>query len=322
MPEEKEEGTALIMKSRPAMGYICVIAAAILWASSGTSGKVLFLSGITPLELVQMRVTLSTVFILGSFALFRRNLLLIRIRDIGYFVILGSLAMALLQLSYFYAISKIQVSAAILLEYMAPALIALYSICFWKERFTAIKVIALLLCLAGCYLVVGGYDLQILKMNREGIAWGLISAFAFAGYTLIGERGMHRYSPWTVIFYAMLFASLTLNIMLEPLGFLRYDYDTRQWWYIMYIVVMGTIIPFGLYFIGINHIRSTRASITATLEPIAAAFMAFFLLGEIPGHLQVLGGIMVISAIVLLQLQKEHDDMSPYMIRYRKKVKE
>jgi len=90
----------------------------------------------------------------------------------------------------------------------------------------------------------------------------------------------------------------------------------------MYIVVMGTIIPFGLYFIGINHIRSTRASITATLEPIAAAFMAFFLLGEMPGHLQILGGIMVISAIVLLQLQKEHDGMSPYMIRYRKKVKE
>ena len=272
------------------MGYICVIAAAILWASSGTSGKVLFLSGITPVELVQMRVTLSTVFIIGSFALFRRNLLRIRRRDIGYFLILGSIAMALLQLSYFYAISRIQVSAAILLEYMAPALIALYSICFWKERFTAIKVIALMLCLAGCYLVVGGYDLQILKMNRGGIAWGLFSAFVFAGYTLIGERGMHRYSPWTVIFYAMFFASLTLNILFEPLGFLRYDYDTRQWCYIIYIVVMGTIIPFGLYFIGINHIRSTRASITATLEPIAAAFMAFFYWAKCPGTCRSLAG--------------------------------
>jgi len=39
---------------------------------------------------------------------------------------------------------------------------------------------------------------------------------------------------------------------------------------------MGTILPFGLYFMGINYIRSTRALITATLEPISAGFMAFF----------------------------------------------
>ncbi|MBN1278136.1 MAG: EamA family transporter [Deltaproteobacteria bacterium] len=305
------------MKSRPAMGYVCVIGAAIMWASSGTSGKVLFLSGITPVELVQMRVTLSTVVLFVAFAILRPGLVLIRWRDIGYFIVLGSVAMALLQLSYFYAISKIQVSAAILLEYMAPGLIALYSICFWKERLTAAKLAALLLCLAGCYLVVGGYDMQILKMNRTGIAWGLLSAFAFAGYTLTGEKGMHRYSPWTVIFYAMLFASLTLNSISEPFAFIRYNYDMRQWWYILYIVVMGTVLPFGLYFIGINHIRSTRAAVTATLEPIAAAFMAFFLLGERLGFLQVLGGAAVISAIVLLQWQKEQDEMSPHMIRYR-----
>lgn len=40
--------------------------------------------------------------------------------------------------------------------------------------------------------------------------------------------------------------------------------------------MMGTILPFGLYFMGINYIRSTRALITATLEPISAGFMAFF----------------------------------------------
>ena len=84
-----------------------------------------------------------------------------------------------------------------------------------------------------------------------------------------------------------------------------------------YVVVIGTIIPFGLYFIGVNYIRSTRTIITATLEPISAAVMAFFLLGEVLEAWQILGGIAVVAAIVLLQLQREQDDFTPEMIRKR-----
>jgi drug/metabolite transporter (DMT)-like permease len=78
---------------------------------------------------------------------------------------------------------------------------------------------------------------------------------------------------------------------------------------------MGTAIPFGLYFVGINYIRSTRASITATLEPISAGFIAYLFLGEILEPLQILGGVLVIAAIVLLQLQTEQDELTPELIR-------
>jgi drug/metabolite transporter (DMT)-like permease len=78
---------------------------------------------------------------------------------------------------------------------------------------------------------------------------------------------------------------------------------------------MGTAIPFGLYFVGINYIRSTRASITATLEPISAGFIAYLFLGEILEPLQIFGGVLVIAAIVLLQLQSEQDELTPELIR-------
>jgi drug/metabolite transporter (DMT)-like permease len=78
---------------------------------------------------------------------------------------------------------------------------------------------------------------------------------------------------------------------------------------------MGTAIPFGLYFVGINYIRSTRASITATLEPISAGLIAYLFLGEILEPLQILGGVLVIAAIVLLQLQSEQDELTPELIR-------
>jgi len=314
-----EKGSSNMIGGNSTKGYTCVLMAALLWASSGTIGKTLFQTGITPMELVQIRVTLSALFIGLFFVSFRRPLLRIRGTDILYFLFLGGVAMAMVQISYFSAISKIQVSAAIILEYLAPILVAIYSIVFWNESITVSKITALFLAMAGCFLVVGGYNLHILEMNRVGILWGLASAISFASYTLLGEAGLRRYPPWTVIFYAFVFAAVSLNIVSAPPDYLLTDYGASQSLYLLYLVIFGTIIPFWLYFVGINYICSTQTVITATFEPISAAFMAYFLLGEVLDPFQIIGGISVISAIILLQLQREQDEMAPALIRMQKK---
>lgn len=296
-------------------GYLCVVAAALMWASSGTAGKGLFEQGLTPFELVQIRVTLSSLLMALVFGISARKTLTIRIKDLGYFLLLGSVGMTMVQGTYFYTISKIQVAAAILIQYMAPIFVAVYAFCFWKERLTVSKVSAILLAVTGCYLVVGGYNLELLQMNRLGIMGGLTSAVCFAGYSLLGERGMHRYPPWTILFYAMVFSALAWHVVFPPFHYMFAGFSWAQWGWILYIAVMGTILPFGLYFVGINYIRSTRASITATLEPISAGFFALLFLGETLEFLQIVGGILVIGAIVLLQVQQEQDEMAPERIR-------
>ena len=298
-------------------GYLCVAAAAVMWASSGTAGKALFTGGMTPFELVQIRVTVSTVLLALVFGIRFRPLFRIRPRDLWYFFLLGGVVMALVQVTYFYAISKIQVAAAIFLQYLAPVMVAFFSICFWKECLTPTKLAALLLSLAGCYLVVGGYSLQLLKMNQLGIVAGLSSALCFAVYTLVGERGMHRYSPWTVLFYAFLFAAVTWHTLYPPFQYLRVHYTVAQWGWIFYVCIVGTVLPFGLFFVGVNYVRSTRASITATLEPISAGLFAYLFLGESLQPLQIAGGAMVVTAIVVLQMKKEHEALSPASIRNR-----
>jgi drug/metabolite transporter (DMT)-like permease len=305
-------------KSSSAKGYLCVIIAAMMWGSSGTAGKALFDAGMSPFDLAQIRVTLASAIIFLVFLIFSRELLSLRARDIPFFLLLGGGAMAVVTGSYLYAISKIQVAAAILLEYLAPIFVAIFSMLFWKERPTFLKITALFLAFGGCFLVVGGYNLKLLQMNLLGILGGLTAAITFAGYSLLGERAMHRYKPWTVIFYALAFASLTWHVAYSPFTYVRAGYSLAQWGWIFYISVVGTVLPFWLFFAGINHIRSTRASITATLEPIFAGFLAFILLGERLLPLQVVGGAMVILAIVLLQIQQEHDELAPALIRSRK----
>jgi len=278
----------------------------------------LFDAGMSPFDLVQIRVTLASAIILIVLLIFSRDLLRLRPSDIPFFLLLGSGVMAVVTGSYLYTISKIQVAAAILIQYLAPIFVAIFAMLFWKERPTFLKITALFLAFGGCFLVVGGYNLALLQMNLLGILGGLTSAITFAGYSLLGERAMHRYRPWTVLFYALAFSSLTWHVVYPPFTYLRAGYSLAQWGWIFYIAIVGTVFPFGLFFAGINHIRSTRASITATLEPIFAGFLAFILLGEMLLLLQVVGGCMVILAIVLLQLQQEHDELAPALIRTQK----
>lgn len=301
----------------PKKGYLYVIVAALLWALSGTAGKYLFKSGLTPYELVQIRLTLSTVILSVYFFLRKPALLSIKINDIPYFAVLGMFGMGMVQFTYFYAISKIPVASAILLEYLAPSFIAVYSIVFLRERLRIFTIVALIGATIGCYMVVGAYNLSLLSMHKNGVIAGIGSALSFAWYSLYGERGMRRYNPWTVLFYALLFAGMLWNILYPPFKSFERHFSLTEWMLVFYIIILGTVVPFGLYFEGINLIRSSRASITATLEPIAAALISWIFLGESLELPQIIGGILVISSVVTLQLRSEEDPATPELIRKR-----
>jgi len=305
------------MVSGSTRGYLCVVAAAIMWAISGTTGKALFSTGITPFDVVQIRATLGALLLALVFALRFRSLFRIRLGHIVHFIFLGGVVTALVHLTYFYAISKLQVAAAILLQYMGPIFVTLFSIAFWGERASAAKLLSLSLAFLGCYLVVGGYNLQLLQMNQVGILWGLGAAVCYAAYTLLGERFMHRYGPWTVLFYTLVFSAISWHIFYSPFKYLRAGYSLKQWTGLCYIAAFGTAAPFGLYFVGVNYIRSTRAAITAYVEPISAGFIAYLFLGEALELLQIIGALLVIGAVALLHLQAEQDELTPEAIRSR-----
>ncbi len=286
-----------------------------MWGLSGASAKFLFQSGITPYQLVQLRLTISTVLLCLWLLIRNASLLKIDRKDILYFFLFGTVGMAGVQFTYLFTISKIKVAAAILLQYLAPSFIAIHSVVFMREKLAPVTIVALLGATLGCYLVVGAYNLDILTMNIIGIISGILSAVTFAWYSIHGEYGMRRYNPWTVLFFALFFGALVWNILHPPLEAFMHAYSPIQWLWILYIGVLGTLVPFGLYLEGINLIRSTRASITATLEPITAGIISYLFLNELMETAQIVGGIIIIASIILLQLHQEQDNKAPSMIR-------
>ncbi len=283
------------------IGYLYVTLAAILFAVSGTAAKFLFNRGITSYQMIQLRVTLAFCGLLLWLLLRNRALLKIDLKDIFYFLLLGTLGIGAAQFFYLFAISKINVAAAILLHYTGPVFVAVYAAIFLRQKLTRSSMAAIIGTLVGCFLMVGAYNLDLLSLNRIGIIGGILAAVAFAVYSVLSEYGMRKYNPWTVLLYGLLFAALIWNMLHPPLKAIVHFYEPVEWFWIFFIATGGTIIPFGLYFEGIHRIRATHASITATLEPISAGIIAAVFLSETMAPLQILGGLLVIASIILLQ---------------------
>lgn len=285
-------------------GYVCAVLAAGFWALSGTLSKNLFNQGMTPFQLVQLRTTIAAGGLFLWFMLRMRRLPELKRADLGRLVLLGAV-LAVSQVTYLFAISRIQVASAILLQYQAPVFIALHAVLFTQRRPSVYTTCSLGAALAGCYLVAGAYNHELLSLSTAGITAGLLSALAFALYSILSSTVMKHYTPLAVVFYALLFAAVFWNILQPPFSAFAGGYGAVAWLEIIAIGLGGTIIPFFFYNQAVVKIGATHTSVSATMEPVFAGALSYLLLGETLENPQLIGAGIVIVAIVLLQLTKD-----------------
>jgi len=287
-----------------------------MWGFSSTVAKALFNAGVSPFELVPIRLPIASAILFVILLLYDRKKIIISRGDLLYFIVFGVLGVVGNQLTFYFTISKIQVGPAVLIQYVAVIWITLFAFLFQKEHLSKATIAALLLAILGCYFVVGGYRTDLLKLNRVGILTGLVSSIFVAFYVLYGEKGLKRFDAWTLMLYGFLFGGLFCWIAFPPLQGLTAGYSLKIWGAFIYIAIFATLIPFGLYFKGIERLRATRASITGTWEPVMSCITAYFFLGEVLDPLQILGGMAVIAAVILLQVSREKREVrSPLEIR-------
>ncbi|PIR20397.1 MAG: hypothetical protein COV45_06380 [Deltaproteobacteria bacterium CG11_big_fil_rev_8_21_14_0_20_47_16] len=289
-----------------------VILAALCWGLHGALAKFLFSDDLTPATLVQFRLVIATVLFFLGILLFKRRLFVIQLRDLPYFMVCGVVGISINFFLYYYAIRAVSVAMGIFLQYLAPSVIAIYWMCRGKKP-TGAVISAIIVSLLGCFLVVKAYDVNFIDLNILGIAAGVAAAVAWASQSLIAEELTQRYNPLTVILYSFLCATLFWNIIYSPRHMLSVQLTMKNCAGILYVAIFGTIVPYMLFYKGIQMMRATRASVIATIEPVAAAVFAYFLLGESLQVPQILGGCLVVGSIMLLQMRSKVGEVCEYL---------
>jgi len=308
-------GSAAALR-RPALGYAMVLAAATLFAVNGIVSKVILASGISSLRLTEVRLTGAALGLLGTLALVRPSSLRLHRRELPFLVAFGIGGVALVQWLYFFAIHRLPIGIALLIQYLAPLIVALWAR-FVMHRPVRRRIwLALALALSGLALVVQIWERGTL--DALGVTAALGAAASFSFYILSAERGVAERDAVSLTCYGFLFGALFFAVLQPWWSFPADVVGDRSsllgnlssstapvWALMLWMVVMGTIVPFGLFVAALAHVPATRASIVAMFEPVVAIVVAWSWLGEELAAVQLAGAAIVLAGIVLAQTARE-----------------
>ena len=297
---------------RPWVGYVMVMTAATLWAVNGAVSKVILTSGLSSLRLAEVRSAGAFVLLALTLAVVRPRSLSLRRRELPLLMLFGAGGLALVQLFYFLAIHRLAIGIALLIEYLAPVLVALWARFVMHQPVRQRIWLALALAVAGLALVVEIWS--GLSLDAAGVAAALAGAATYAAYLLLAERGVAGRDPVSLVCFGFLFAALAWSVVQPwwsfPNGIVGSDislhgrlaaWHVPVWSLMAWMIVLGTIVPFGLLVGSLRHIPATRAAIVAMLEPVVATVVAYAWLEESLTTVQIAGAVVVLAAIFLAQ---------------------
>jgi drug/metabolite transporter (DMT)-like permease len=285
------------------LGYALAAAAATSWGAQSIVAKLLLTSGLPIGSLVSTRTAFASLILAAALALVKPAHLRARPRQLLDIAALG-LAMAASQYAYYFALTRIPVATALLLVYTAPLFVLGASVFVMRQPVRAPDVMAAAVTLAGAGLVVRVYAPDAFRLSAAGIGASLLSAAAFAFYSLWGKRAAPDISPWTVATYSLASAALLWLPFAPPWALLVEPHPPMVWLGLGVVIVFGTLLPFALYLSALAHVSAAHASVTASLEPVVAAGMAYAVLGERLETLQAVGGALVLAGIAVVHSRR------------------
>lgn len=292
-------------------GSLYIATACVFWALSGVLAKFLFAHRqLSPLMLVQHRMLLCSV-ILGLLMGWRcRDELRVRAADWGFFVAYALAGLTMVQLTYFTAVREGSVATAIFLQYLAPGMTAAWSVAVARRPSPAGLSGHLGLALGGSGLLLLGGAGGGLATTPLGAASGLASAACLSFCAIYGARGVAKYSPRTVLFYAMGLGAISLLPLAQPWrawagGAPGMAWTAVDWSFAVYLASFGTLAPFLLFLEGLRTVDPVPATLICMLEPVLATSLAWLFLGERLTLPQAAGGAMILVAIARLQRSRQ-----------------
>ena len=302
-----------MLPRNPTLGLALVVLGAALFIVNAGVSRVALRAGVDPLTLTTIRVTGTFVVLALVAACFRRTALRppggrLRLLVVAH----GLIGVAALQWTYFVAIDRLPVGMALLLEYQAPILVAVWARVVQKEQVRPRAWLGLALAMAGLAAATGIWKGAV--FDPVGIAAGLGAAVCFAAYFLIGEHGVGALDPLRVIVWSFLVGSVALNLVspitdldtdllteqVSLLGSLA-EYDAPVWVLLAWIVVLGTVVPFAVELFALRHLTATTVTMVAMLEPIGVSALGWVWFGERLDAVALVGGAAVLAGIVLAQ---------------------
>ncbi len=282
------------------------------FGGSGTAAKPLIEAGLDPLHVVWLRVA-GAALVMLPLAVRHRELVRRRPALLAGF---GLLAVAGVQAFYFASIARIPVGVALLVEYLAPALVLGWVRFVQRRPVTRAAAVGVVLAVGGLACVVEVWS--GLSFDALGLLLALGAACCQVGYFVLSDQGSEAGEaapdPLGVIAYGLLVGAAVLTVVARPWGMewavlggtVRMDgAPVAAWLLLAWVVLIATVLAYVTGVVAVRRLSPQVAGVVACLEAVVATVLAWVLLGESLSAPQVVGGVVVLVGAVVAQRSGE-----------------
>jgi drug/metabolite transporter (DMT)-like permease len=291
--------------------YVCL--AAVFFSVNASMSKVALEAGVEPSVLAALRSTGAALILLVAVLVLAPGRLRIGLRELPFLIALGVAGGALVQWLYFTAIDRLPVGIALLLEFTAPAMVALFSWAVLRQRIRRQTWLGIGVALIGLALVAQVWT--DIGLDAVGVLAAFGAAACLASYYLIGSRMSGHRDSLSLTFWMFAFAALFWAVVqpwwtvdLAPLGRSTTllgaldGWSVPAWSTVLWIILFGTIVAYGLNLAALRHISPTACGVIGMSEPVGSAVVAWAWLGQNLTAAQMAGGLIVLAGIAVAEV--------------------
>jgi drug/metabolite transporter (DMT)-like permease len=293
------------------IGFFNAVLAATLFGVGGTFAQFLFQQrGVNIDWLVTMRLLCAgPVLLLMSASRQGRAIFTIWRDDPVPIILFGLIGMMPVQYTYMAAIDASNTATATVMQFTAPAMIAVWLALVGRRWPDKRELAAIALAMLGTYFLVTHGRLGALSITPLALFWGLASAVAAAFNSIQPAQLLRKYGASLVAGWAMLVGGAALAVIHPPWR-VEGTWDVSAYAFLAFIILFGTLVAFYLYNKALRAIGAQTTSLLTCAEPLSAAVLSVWWLGVSWGAMDWLGTVCILATIVLLSKEQSEEGQS------------
>ena len=273
--------------------YLQLNFAVLCISSSGVLGRYIPLAP----ELTIWYRALLAMLVIGGFSWFKGFRFRIDSKRDRYIIALGGLFFGIHWVTYFYALQLSSVAIGMLSIYTYPVMTSLLEPLILKTSLRRMHVFLGVMVLGGIYLLVPEFDLD--NQYFIAILFGLCSAFFYALRNIILKPQVKKYNGSVLMTWQLVVMSVVLLPVATQASVTTFADNFMP---LLALAVITTSVGHTLLLMTFRFFSVTAASIMSSVQPVYGILLGMLFLGEIPGINTLLGGLVIISAVVLESL--------------------
>ncbi len=289
---------------RTLVGIIMSLAAAVGFSLLGVIAKLAYNESVTVEQMLFLRSVMCLIifWVLAILMAKESRIRSVNRAEAGKALIAGIFGQFLVPFTGLMSINYIGASPAGLLFSVYPVFVIIIDSIIIKKLPSLRHVFVLIMTLIGIYLVMGGGSGEnLLKQNFAGSMWGIASGLFSGIYVILNQRFTKKMDSISFMAYCIVGGLFFISIYVFI--FTDISFVGMKAKGIFYIAASAIIYSLSIWMFSrsIKRIGATRTSLISNISPVLLVIFAYMILGEILTLLQLMGGAMVIAAILFLE---------------------